>query len=347
MSMRCQGGREHERQLRHRSGVGHAHAGPLREGVALALVLLACGQASSGDNDGAAALGGTENEPASDETASAGGAGYPGRPGSGERLPAEAPACDERRYAKITTVEVMTVAGDGAANVVRSEASLDGRVIARGAGTPDELRELPIGFDAAGPTGWLWIEGFPAQDADARVAPPGAGNAGVDAGAEGGASGAVRWLILGPSELASLPVSDDDELHVDVERRPSPFYSSPYMKLEVTSNGRLLIFDVTRPLEMAQTDSGMVYARGARRCQTSDECYYYYEHAIEVTAPDGSSATLDPGASTDIGGYRVRHGNTGSTSLAEAGIDVNNFCADRAGPSNYSALTAILLPGAD
>jgi hypothetical protein len=322
--MRCQGGRERDRQPRGRSSVGHTRAGLLLEGVALALLSFACGEAAPEEAPSAQAP--SAETPGAE---SPGTALYPGQPGSGERLPAEAPACDERRYPNMTTIEVMTVAGDGVARAIWSEASLDGRVIGRGTGIPEEVRELPSSFDAAGPSAWLWIEG----------------SAAAEAAAEGDVSPTVRWLILGPSELASLPVSADDELHVDIARRLYPSYMPSSMKLEVTSNGRVLIVDQKRPLNVAPFESpGISYAPGARRCQTSDECYYYYEHAIEVTAPDGSSATLDPNSSADIGGYRVLHGSTGSTSVAEAGIDVNTFCADRAGGWDHSAVTAILLP---
>lgn len=189
--------------------------------------------------------------------------------------------------------------------------------------------------------GWLRL-GAPSVEAGAPVGDAGdagdtddardARDAGVDAPA----------FIVGPLALVNLPVEIGDELVLSVQYSPnSPLYLGANQVL-LEQGGRVLLFHEVGVLGTAKAAAGFSRVTGATICETSWGCANNYRQELQVTVPDGTTATLAPGQTDTIGGYQVSHGTTASVVR-----QLPNTCTDILYDSTYSQMTAVLLPQAE
>jgi hypothetical protein len=188
--------------------------------------------------------------------------------------------------------------------------------------------------------GWLRF-GAPLVEAGADAGDAGdardAGGA-ADVADAGDTAIAPPAFIVGPLALASLPVAIGDELVLNVEYGPrGPLYfGADHVILE--RGDRVLLFHEDGFLTAPNPVAGFSRTPGATICQTATSCFTSYRKELQITAPDGASATLAPGQTRTVGNYQISHGSSEST------VRKPVSCTDILYDTMFIQVTAVLLP---
>jgi len=227
----------------------------------------------------------------------------------------------------------------------RSEEPQRLRLLERGVGLPSGMG-LPPGATSADQLGWLRL-----QEVTASVA----GDAGAsDAGArDAGLNDDPERLILGPGELAELPLAIGDELTLAEEHyRTGPgAFGENHQRTVLLRDGQVLLYHQFG-LGLG-THSGMSLSRGDALCATQypdpasvdDDyrCAYIYHHALALTVPGGATATLMSGQAQIVGDYYAIHGSTTVQDFSPR-LPGEQTCADLYYYDRPTEITIVLRP---
>jgi hypothetical protein len=266
--------------------------------------------------------------------------GAPGGAGTGQggRVwpPATAPACTMESDAPFIG---LVVSGP------RSEEPQRLRVLERGIGLPAGMA-LPLGATSANQLGWLRLREVAASlrvDAGANDAGP----------RDAGSNDAPERILLGPGELAELPLAVGDELTLAEEHYSTgpTALGEEHQRIVLQRDDRVLLYHQFG-LGLG-TYSGMTLSRGGAICATrypspvnSDDdyrCAYIYHHELELTVPGGATATLMSGQAQTIGDYRATHGSTTVQDFSPR-LPGEQACADLYYSDRATEITVVLRP---
>lgn len=284
-------------------------------GLGLSWTALACGATGEPGT-----LGGTGG------TAGGTGSGIGGT--GGERPLASAPAC---------TTDVVPFIWVRVGSLPEGPNRV--RVIASGFGLPPGVTELPNGATSAEQLGWMQVallgDAAITRDAGTDDAGP------YDAGRY---DDLPRRVILGPREVAELPVVIGEALYLTREFEYISALLKGHSRVVLEQQDRVLLFHQHSELHMFGTFSGFTLALGDAVCArpyptAENPCSDIYRHQLEVTVPGGVTAALMPGQAQTLGQYRVLHGTTSTVTRFSRTSPRDTGCADvDDGPTEITAL---------
>jgi hypothetical protein len=302
-------------------------------GLGCALLATACGEAIEPSGLGGAAgsaVGGT-----------GGVSGAPGGGGMGQGghvwPPATAPACATESDAPFIR---LVVSG------TRSEEPQRVRVLERGGGLPAGMA-LPPGATSAEQLGWLRLRGATAP----AVVDAGASDAGLR---DGGPDDEPERILLGPGEIAELPVAVGEEIMLTEEHSRTGgggALGEEHQRIVLQRGDQVLLY---HQLGLGLgTYSGMTLSRGDAICATQypkpasvdDDyrCAYIYHYELDLTLPGGATATLVSGEAQTVGDYRAIHGSTTVQDFSPR-LPGEQACADLYYYDRSTEITVVLRP---
>jgi hypothetical protein len=264
--------------------------------------------------------------------------GAPGAAGTGQGghvwPPATAPACTTESDAPFIPLVVSGPRSDEPQRV---------RVLERGVGLPSGMA-LPLAT-RADQLGWLRLREVTASvlvDAEASDAGP----------RDAGSNDDPERILLGPREIAELPVAVGDELTLAEEHvRTGPgAFGEDHQRIVLQRDDQVVLYHQFG-LGLG-ADSGITLSRGDAICATrypnsanSDDyrCAYIYYHELELTVPGGATATLMSGQAQTIGDYRAIHGSTTVQDFSPR-LPGEQSCADLYYYDRATEITVVLRP---